>query len=211
MKRRLIILICVTLCLAMERVADALELVANGNFQSWITVWDGTVLPTPSWDGWTVTPATEGSNYGLSGVPNSPCLFQAFFGGPGPDCDSIGQTIETEANKSYTFSFWLEQPDAVNDPSHPGDFEALWNGVPVLSITSAIDFGWTNYSYTALATGASSTIGFYGRADRNTTDLRGFFLTGVSVLPAPIPEPGTIALLGSGLLFLAAWRRLRQS
>jgi hypothetical protein len=208
MERGWMILLCVAGGLIVGQAATAQELVTNGTFQTWTTGWDGTVLAIPSGEGWTVTPATEGSNYGISGVPGSPSQYQAFLAGPGPDCDSIGQTIETTANNPYTFSFWLAQPYRVNDPDHPGNFEALWNGASVLSINTADEFPWTHYTSTVWATGPSATLGFYGRADRDTTGLRGFFLTGISVVPAAVPEPGSFVLLISGLLLLAG--RLRS-
>jgi hypothetical protein len=78
MKQWLIILVCVTLCLAIGQVANA-DLVVNGSFQDIMIGWDGTVLTIPSWAGWSTTPASEGSNYGLSGLPNAPSIYQAFF------------------------------------------------------------------------------------------------------------------------------------
>ena len=80
MKRPLMILVCITLCLAVERVAHAQQLVTNGVFQGSVTNWDGSVSPIPSWDGWNVIPTNNGSNYGIAGAPKSPSLFQAYFG-----------------------------------------------------------------------------------------------------------------------------------
>jgi hypothetical protein len=204
MKRWLTVLLYIVLSLAMSGAAHA-SLVVNGSFQGFVITWDNQVLPAPSWDGWSQSPAVQGSNYYLAGLQNAPSLFQAAFAGPGPDSDAIGQTIQTVAGQSYTFSFWLTQPADLTHGYSPGDFEAFWNGAPVLSITSAIQFPWTPYTFAVSATGPSTTVGFSGRGNTSWDDTRGFFLTGVSVSPA-IAEPGIMILLGAGLLFLAGWR-----
>ena len=212
MKRWLIILVCATLCLAIEQVADA-DLVVNGNFQAYMTTWDGNVIAIPSWTGWSQTPAIQGSNYGIApgsyGSQPAPSNYCAFFAGPGPGSDAIGQMIETVPDTTYTFSFYLAQPQVLNNQYAPGDFEALWNGTSVLSITSTVDFGWTNYTYTVLATGSTSTIEFTGRANTSWDTSRGYFLTDVSVSPAAIPEPASLSLLAlCGLALLRKRRAL---
>ncbi|MCX5807643.1 MAG: hypothetical protein NT010_16510 [Proteobacteria bacterium] len=208
MKRLLTILFFVTLCVITGGIACA-NLVTNGNFQTIMYGSDGTEIIAPSWDGWSRTDAGHGSNYYIGGIPG-PSMYQAVFAGPGPDSDSIGQTIQTVAGKSYSFSFWLAQPYDLNNNYSPGSLKAYWNETPVLDITEAVQLGWTEYIYTVLATGSSSTIAFSGRANTRWDDARGYFLTAIDVSPTAVPIPGPMALLGSGLFSLMALRRFNK-
>lgn len=213
MKRLFIWVLCLTLCLAMSGVAGA-ELVVNGNFQKVAYDGNGNEILIPSWDGWTLSPASQGSNFYIGGcyVPG-PSMYQAIFTGPGPDSDAIGQSILTVPGTTYTFSFWLAQPWPLTSSYSPGDFEAYWNGTSVLSITDTRDFGWTQYSFSVVATEESTALAFSGRANVSWDDARGFFLTGISVEPgagSQVPVPSTLWLLGSGLVGLVGLRRFRK-
>jgi hypothetical protein len=206
MKRLLILLICVSLCLAMRGVASA-NVVVNGTFET-ISYVGAQPAIVPSWDGWTKTDAEPGSNYDIVGYVPGVSTYEVVFAGPGPGSDSIGQVIQTVPGMTYNFSFWLAQPWVLNSNYTAGDFEAYWNGTSMLSITDTRKFNWTQFAYTVTATGESSVITFSGRANTSNFDTRGFFLTGVSL--SPVPLPGTVVLLGSGLLSLLGWRRHRK-
>jgi hypothetical protein len=209
MKRLLMMFFCLALCLAMGGVAFPDNLVVNGKFEAISYAGDGTQIIIPSLDGWGVYPADQGSNYGFWDVKGylGPTNYGIYFAGPGPDFDAIGQSIPTVAGNSYTFTFCLARLNSSSIyPDHLSKFDALWNGTPVLSIESADTFDWTYFTYTVLATGASSTIAFQGTA---LDSGGGYEFTDVRL--SSVPLPGTLTLLGSGLLSLLGWRRLRQS
>jgi hypothetical protein len=207
MKRLLMLLICVSLCLAMGGVASA-NLVVNGTFETISYTPEGVQIIAPSWTGWTTTPAAQGSNYDIVGYVPGVSTYEVVFAGPGPGSDSIGQVIQTVPGMTYTFSFWLAQPEPLNSGYTPGDFKAYWNDNELLRINDTRDFGWTLYTYSVLANDTSSAINFFGRANINWDVAHGFFLTSISVTPVPLPS--TPVLLGSGLLSLLGWRRLRR-
>jgi Carbohydrate binding domain len=131
--------------------ANAVNLVQNGGFE------------TGDFTGWTHT----GDANMFDNVGNDPNFahsgnFHANLGSY-PDFGGLGQSIATVAGTTYTFSFWLAY-DVTPDFGDPdASFQALWNGGQVLSITNLTaggPFDYTLYSFSVLATGASSTIQF---------------------------------------------------
>jgi hypothetical protein len=210
MKRWLLMLVGVTLFLALAGVASANQVV-NGTFESIIYGWDGKPIIAPSYDGWTVIPSTQGSNYGFWDVHGygGPTQYGIYFAGPGPIDDAIGQVIQTVPGTWYNFSFCLARLNTSNRyPDEFSDFKVYWNSTAVMDIYSTAAFTWTYYNYPVLATGTTAAINFAGAALNSGA---GYEFTDINVSRSAVPLPGTAALLGSGLLSLLGWRRLRKS
>jgi hypothetical protein len=88
------------------------ELVVNGGFE------------TGDFTGWTVTPASMGSDFGVDNTAPHTGSFEASFGGTAIGFfDSISQTIPTVPGALYRVSFWLQ-----NDGTGVQEFLAEFNG-----------------------------------------------------------------------------------
>ncbi len=85
--------------------------------------------------------------------------FSAYFGATGSADDSIMQSVPTVPNQPYQVQFWLDHSDTDSQ----NDFSASWNGSPLLSLQNASSFGWTEYTYTAMAVSGTSSLQFSGR------------------------------------------------
>jgi hypothetical protein len=172
-------------------------LVTNGGFE---TIVEGVKFP-----GWTLS----GTTGHFSGVADSNLTavhsgnYAAYFG-PYYFADYITQDIATTSGQSYTVDFWLKKPRG-------GDglwFTALWNGVEQTQVTNPTTLDWTHYSYTAVATGATTPISF----GFTQTNFEGWNFDDVSANPAAsvVPIPGAIWLFGSGLGGLVGYGRWRM-
>ncbi len=119
---------------------------------------------------------------------------------------AIGQTISTTIGKTYTLDFAFA--------ARPG--EALMYNVLNVWITDnllnetivASTSGWNYFSFSFVANLAETFIGF-ADVHNGGRSTYGTFVDDVSV--APVPEPGTLLLLGSGLAGLAFYRRKKTT
>lgn len=154
--------------------------VVNGGFE------------TGTFAGWTQTGDT-----GFTGVDPFVARtgsFGAFFGPTA--VGGISQSFATAASTVYRVSFSL----SLTDSAQPNSFSWSWNGVnQAPSFSNAAAFGYTDFSSFVSATGALSTIAF------NFANPQSFWLLdNVAVTVSAIPEMPVNALLGAGLLLIAA-------
>jgi hypothetical protein len=192
------LLLCLTVVLALgviPALADdcgvAGNLVVNCGFE------------TGDFTGWTPIAAGDGSLFGVNGAYVHSGIYGSYWGAVYSLDDSIIQTIlPTTAGQSYGVEFWLEH-DFTDTDNH---FEADWNGNPLVNLGNVAAFGWTDYKFTVVGTGADTLrfAGYEGPAY--------FGLDDVSVVATP--EPTSLALLAmmlaGGLLGTGLKRRRQQ-
>ena len=174
MKKLQLAIMAVSLAGAMSAQAS---LVVNGGFE------------TGSFAGWSLI-----GNPGFRTVVSSPVHSGSFAGSFGAigSLGGIAQSLPTVASQTYTFDFWLR-----NSGGTPSEAVVSWNGSAVLHLLNPGSFGYTHFSYTTTATGASTPIKFEFRQDPSF-----FQLDDISVTAVPEPSTyiaGALMLLPFGL------------
>ena len=135
----------------------------------------------------------------------------------GNNAGAISQTFDTVANQKYTVTF-----DLAGNPDVAGikTLGALINGGPVQSFTfdstghskgSASDMGWTEESFSFTAASNSTSLTFASLDDPNSAWGPALDNVNVTATSAPVPEPGTMMLLGAGLLGLTVYGKRRKN
>lgn len=168
------------------------NLVTNGGFE------------TGDFTGWTVTGDTN--FVGVCSVSTCPYNYSPFMGtyaayfGPVGDTATISQNIATTPGTEYSLSFYLANPEGGT----PNYFQVSF-GTSSFSFTNfGAAFNWQQFTLTTLATGAETPLSF---TFQNNPGY--FFLDNIVVMQSggSAPEPGTLALFGSGVLALGSVAR----
>ena len=128
--------------------------------------------------------------------------------------EGVQQAVPTTLGTTYDLSFWVGN---AYDPA-PGVFgttstvQLLINGSGAVSFTNTMNtpnvLNWEMFTTTFVAgAGPTTLLGFYN-LDPPTDNSNG--LDSIVLTEEPIPEPGTLTLLGLGIIGLGLTRRLAK-
>lgn len=219
--------------LATSGAASA-NLIVNGSFESPVVAAGSAFGPTNDFPvgstgitGWTVVgdigemvSITSGSTFFDS------VLFAADDGvqsldltGPGSDgFEGVAQTITTTPGNTYQLGYSIGNPTSLSGVlGNTSTVNVLIDGVPAVSDTNSTQvlnsFVWQRFFHTFVASTSSTTLAFMnGDPYGNPGDGHNGFDTVVVVDLGRIdtPEPTSLALFGSGLVFVTLVNRLRR-
>ena len=133
---------------------------------------------------------------------------------PGPDRFKLSIDGSTLLDTSFSNITLPEGRQSYPGNYPSGDYPRQTNAAATNSLQYSGSMGGDatyHLTYTVEHTAGSAAFDFqaYGLGLQGVTD-ESWGLDNVRVDANPVPLPGTLLLLGSGLLGLAGWRRLRQ-
>lgn len=155
-----------------------------------------------SFGGWAAGGNT--SNSGVDLFSSHTGTYGAYFANGG-GAQTLAQTLATTAGTRYTYRFWLLSEDALPGTAY---FRAFVGGQELLDVEGQAPLAYTAYSFSAVATGASTRLRF---VIENAPSF--YQLDDVSAAPAATvtPEPASLALVAGGLLALCGAARVRRA
>jgi hypothetical protein len=193
--------VAVVLCLAAlisvaPVLAHADQLVTNGSFTSGSTGW--TFNPSSSFP-WTFT----------GGSASTGCVGPQCIVGPMSGQAYLYQDLTTVAGDTYTLSFQYSPANGT-----PTELLVLFGGTTATDLVNIANTSLALYTITGLtATSSDTRLEFLGRQDPSFNELTSVSVSTTGTGPTPtVPEPGTLALVGGGIISLAgaAKRKFRS-
>lgn len=169
-------------------------------------------VSTPHWTGTFRTAVVDGPEAGV----NLDFYYQV--ANASSSTDSLARVTGSDFPNGFTtnlqqtaaaFSIFTAGTQAATNGDRGNLGVVGFNFFPGANGTGKIDPGETSYTLMVRTNATSYTNGFSGLTNGTATTVNSFMPSGQPPIVGPIPEPGTLALLASGLLAAGGVARRR--
>lgn len=133
-------------------------------------------------------------------------LFSATFGPADPAGGGITQDLATVIGQSYLISYFLSSAGGA-----PNSFQADFGGTTIQTLMDASDFGFTQFSFLAVATATTTPLSFTFYSVPGAWNLDDVTISAVSNAAPELSVQGAhLPLAAACLLLMLAMDRRRQ-
>jgi hypothetical protein len=146
---------------------------------------------TGDFTGWTNSDAGGlGVDYLVSNYTAHSGTYSAVFGPPSGD--TLSQTLTTTPGTTYTVDFFLAH--ILDSQGLGNSFSASFGSNALVTLSNVANGGFTEYSYSALATSGSTNLSFFFEDPAGAFALDDVSVSSASTSSTPEPATATFAI-----------------